>query len=143
MTPDAITLLFKEARNTFPPLKGKPMDNNLMSIGETLLPILMNIPYDQLEGVHSLMAILVDTARYATNRGNTFKRPDRLPLYNSSIANNATLPCTSTQSQSTSPALTTTPSTRWPSVVLPSSFVRWSTRYGIMISRMPTPSTQR
>jgi hypothetical protein len=91
MTPDAITLLFTEARDTFPPLKGKPMDNDLMLIRETLLPILMEIPYNQLGGVHSLMAILVDTARYATNhRGNAFKCPDRLPLYDSSIANNAT-----------------------------------------------------
>ncbi len=46
MTPNAITLLFKEARDTFPPLKGKPTDNNLKSIRETLLPILMEIPYN-------------------------------------------------------------------------------------------------
>jgi hypothetical protein len=91
MTPNAITLLFKEARDTFPPLKRKPTDDDLLLIQETLLPILMEIPYDQLGGVHSLMAILVDTARYATNHGgNTFKRPDRLPLYDSSIASNAT-----------------------------------------------------
>jgi hypothetical protein len=91
MTPNTIMLLFKKACDTFPPLKGKPMDNDLMLIRETLLPILMEIPYDQLGGVHSLMAILVDTARYTTNHGgNAFKRPNRLPLYDSSIANNAT-----------------------------------------------------
>jgi hypothetical protein len=91
MTPDAITLLFKEARDTFPPLKGKPTDNDLMSIGETLLPILMEIPYNQLGGVHSLMTILMDAARYTTDHGGrAFKRPDRLPLYDSSIAYDAT-----------------------------------------------------
>ncbi len=91
MMPEAITLFFKEARDTFPPLEGKPTDYNLMSIRETLLPILMETPYNQLGGVHSLMAILVDAARYATNHGsNAFKCPDRLPLYNSSIADNAT-----------------------------------------------------
>ncbi len=91
MMPEAIMLLFKEARDTFPPLEGKPTDDNLMSIRETLLPILMEIPYNQLGGVHSLMAILIDTTRYATNHGgNAFKCPDRLPLYDSSIANNAT-----------------------------------------------------
>jgi hypothetical protein len=91
MTPDAITLLFKEARDTFPPLKGKPTDDDLMLIRETLLPILMEIPYNQLRGIHSLMAILVEAARYATHHGgNAFKRPDRLPLYDSSIANDAT-----------------------------------------------------
>jgi hypothetical protein len=30
MTPDAITLLFKEACDAFPPFKGKPTDNNLL-----------------------------------------------------------------------------------------------------------------
>jgi hypothetical protein len=91
MTPNAIMLLFKEARDAFSPLKGKPMDDDLMLIRETLLPILMEIPYDQLGGVHSLMAILVDAARYPTDHGgNMFKCPDCQPLYDSSIANNAT-----------------------------------------------------
>jgi hypothetical protein len=62
-----------------------------MSIQETLLPIKMEIPYNQLGGVQSLTAILIDTARYATNHGgNAFKCPDCLPLYDSSIANDAT-----------------------------------------------------
>jgi hypothetical protein len=92
MMPDAITLLFKEVRDTFPPLEEKPTDDNLMSIRETLLPILMEIPYNQLGSVHSLTAILVDAARYTTNHGgNAFKCPDRLPLYDSSIADNATM----------------------------------------------------
>jgi hypothetical protein len=51
----------------------------------------MVIPYDQLGGVHSLTAILTDPARYATNHGGAnFIRPICLPLYNSSITNNAT-----------------------------------------------------
>ena len=57
MTPDAITRLFKEAYDTFPPLEGKPTDDNLLAIWETLLPLLMVIPYDQLNGLHSLTAI--------------------------------------------------------------------------------------
>jgi hypothetical protein len=90
MTPKAIMLLFKEARDTFPPLKGKLTDNDLMLIQETLLPILMEIPFNQLGGVHSLTAILVDATWYATNHGgNAFKR-HCLPLYDSSIANDAT-----------------------------------------------------
>ena len=91
MTPNAITLLFKEARDAFPPLEGKPMDKGLLLIQEMLLPILMEIPYDQLGGVHSLTSIVMDSARYtAEHGGNMFKRPVRLPLYNSSIKDNAT-----------------------------------------------------
>jgi hypothetical protein len=92
MTLDAITLLFKEVYDSFLPLKGKPTDYDLLSIRETILPLLMVIPYNQLGGVHSLTAILTDPARYATNHGGaTFRRPTRLPLYNSSIANDATI----------------------------------------------------
>ncbi len=50
MTPEAITLLFREAHKAFPPLEGKPLDDDLTMIRETLLPILMEIPYDQLGG---------------------------------------------------------------------------------------------
>jgi hypothetical protein len=91
MMPDAITLLFREARQTFPPFKGKPTDNNLTAIRETLLPILMGIPYNQLGGVHSLTAILTDLMRYAANHGGAgFKHSAHLPLYDKNIADNAT-----------------------------------------------------
>ncbi len=90
MMPDTITLLFKEAHDAFFPFKGKPTDNNLLLIREKLLPILMEIPYDQLGEVHSLMALLMDPAKYAADHGATFIHPIRLPLYDGSIANNAT-----------------------------------------------------
>ncbi len=57
---------------------------------ETFLPLLMVIPYDQLLGIHSLMAILTEAAKYKANHGTSkFVRPYRLPLYNRNIANNA------------------------------------------------------
>ena len=91
MTPNTITLLFKEARDAFPPIEGKPTDDDLLSIRETLLPILMEIPYDQFGGVHSLTAIITDDVRYAADHGgNAFKRPVRLLLYDGSIADDAT-----------------------------------------------------
>ena len=91
MTPNGITLLFREVREAFPPFKGKPTDDNLTAIRETLLPILMEIPYDQLGGVHSLTAILMDPMRYAANHGGAaFKRPALLPLYDKNMADNAT-----------------------------------------------------
>jgi hypothetical protein len=76
MMPKAITLLFKEARDSFPPIKGKPTDDDLLSIREILLPILMEIPYDQLGGIHSLTSTLTESGTYAANLGgNAFKRP--------------------------------------------------------------------
>ena len=91
MMHEAITLLFKEANKAFPPLEGKPTDNDLTLIRETLLPILMDIPYGQLGlgGVHSLTAILLDPVRYTTNHGGSrFICPSCLPLYDKNIANN-------------------------------------------------------
>ena len=75
MTPDAITRLFKEAYDTFPPLEGKPTDDDLLAIREGILPLLMVIPYDQLNGIHSLTAILTDAAKYESVQ--TRQRPVR------------------------------------------------------------------
>jgi hypothetical protein len=91
MMANIITLLFKEAYNAFPPFEGKPTDDNLQLIQETLLPLLMVIPFDLLGGIHSLMGILTDAVRYVADHGNAmFVCPSRLPLYNSTITNNAT-----------------------------------------------------
>ena len=91
MTPEAITHLFKEAYDTFPPLEGKPSDDDLLAIREALLPLLMVVPYDQLNGVHSLTAILTEAVKYEAEHGNAkFVRPSRLPLYDKNIADDAT-----------------------------------------------------
>jgi hypothetical protein len=51
----------------------------------------MEIPYNQLGGTHSLVGILTDATRYAPNHGGAaFVRPLCLPLYNATIADNAT-----------------------------------------------------
>jgi hypothetical protein len=91
MTADAITRLFKEASNTFPSLERKPTNDDLLAIRETLLPLLMVIPYDQLLGVYSLMAILAEAAKYEADHGSAkFIRLSRLPLYNKNITDDAT-----------------------------------------------------
>jgi hypothetical protein len=92
MMPNAITLLFKEARDAFPPFEGKPTDNNLLLIRETLLPILMEIPYDQLGETPFPHGPPHGSRRVCCQPGiATFVRPIHLPAYNGSIANNATM----------------------------------------------------
>jgi hypothetical protein len=81
MTPEAINHLFKEAYDTFPPLEGKPSDDDLLAIREALLPFLMVIPHDQLNGIHALTAILTEAVKYEAKHGNAkFVRPSGLPL---------------------------------------------------------------
>jgi hypothetical protein len=68
MTLDAITCPFKEAHDAFPPLEGKPSNDELLDIRETLLPLLMVISYNQLNGVHSLTAILAKSVKYKQSK---------------------------------------------------------------------------
>jgi hypothetical protein len=89
MMPEAITRLFKEAHDAFPPLKGKPSNNDLLAIQETLLPLLMVIPYDQLNGVHSLTAILTKAVKYKADHCTKSIRPACLPLYDKMITDDA------------------------------------------------------
>ncbi len=90
MTPNAITRLFNEAHDPPPSLEGKPSEDDHLAIQETLLPLLMVIPYDQLNGVHSLTAILTKAVKYEADHGAKFVHPDCLPLYDKTIADNAT-----------------------------------------------------
>ncbi len=88
--PDAITLLSKEANDSFPPIEGKPTNNNLLAIREAILPLLMVIPCDLLTEVHSLTAILMEAGKYEAYHGNhTFVHSSCLPLYNATIDNDA------------------------------------------------------
>ena len=90
MRPDAVTLLFKEAYDVFPPLEGKPTDDDLLAIKEALLPLLMVIPFDAVRGIHSLTALLTDDGKYAAaHGGHSFVRPVRLPLYDEGIPDDA------------------------------------------------------
>jgi hypothetical protein len=51
----------------------------------------MVIPYDQLGGTHSLVAILTKAAKYKADHGNKkCVRAKRLPLYDDTIANDTT-----------------------------------------------------
>jgi hypothetical protein len=143
MNPELITRLFKEAYNTFPPLEGKPTEDDLLVIWETLLPLLMVIPYDQLKGIHPLTAILTEAAKYKADQGNKkIARSIRHSLSNKNIAINATKKNSALEPRPPiNPALTTTPVTRRLNKALPNSVVTLLTRSGTTISRMPRRST--
>jgi hypothetical protein len=73
-----------------PPLEGKLSDNDLLAIRETFLPLLMVIPYNQLNRVHSLTAILTKAVKYEAGHGAKFVCLACLPLYDKTIADNTT-----------------------------------------------------
>jgi hypothetical protein len=81
MTPEAITLLLKEATEAFTVIEGKPSDDDILIIHETLLPLLMYIPFKLAGGIHSLTGLITETTTYKADHGNfAFVRPTRLPL---------------------------------------------------------------
>jgi hypothetical protein len=144
MTSNAITLLFKEACDTFPPIEGKPTDNNLQSIRKKILPILMEIPYNQLRGTHSLVGILTNATRYAANHGGaTFLRPLCLPLYDATIANNATTVICIRAEAAYQAKLNNYASFNAAKHGAAKFLCKVIKRCGTTTSRTPTPSTQR
>ena len=91
MTPESITFLFKEAKEAFTLIDRKPTDDDLLVIRESLLLLIMDIPYDHLGGIHSLTGIITNATTYAAKHGNVaFVQPTRLPLYNATIPDDAT-----------------------------------------------------
>jgi hypothetical protein len=104
----------------------------------------MEIPYDQLGGTHSLVGILTDAMRYATDHGGaTFVCPLRLPLYDATIADNATTVIRVCAESAHQAKLDDYASLRLLSAVRPNSYTRSLMRCGTTTSRTPTPSKQR
>ena len=144
MTPEAITHLFKEAYDTFPPLEGKPSDDDLLAIREALLPLLMVVPYDLLNGVHSLTAILTEAVKYEAEHGNAkFVRPSRLPLYDKNIADDATTVVRVRAEAAHKARLDDYASYEAAELESPNFSAMSSMRSGTTISKTPIPSTRR
>jgi hypothetical protein len=123
MTPEAITLLFWEARKAFPPLEGKPLDDDLTTIRETLLPILMEIPLQSTWGGST------PSRQSSRTQGGTPPTMAAVHLFaraacHSTIRILPTMHSPSSEStgkQSTVPDSTIMPSTKRPSTAQPSS----------------------
>ena len=82
MKAEAITLLFNEVSDVFPPIDSKATDDNLLAIQEKFLPILMLISYDQLTAVHSITGIITNNVWYMAEHGNVARN---LHVYHSRI----------------------------------------------------------
>ena len=81
MTTDEILTVLKEATDNFDDIAVKPTDDGMYHMNRTLLPILLKIPYDQVEATHNLSGIIPPYAKYTTNYGMAFKLPTRPGLY--------------------------------------------------------------
>ena len=85
MTPEDVAILFAEAFERFTAIVGQPTDADLHELRECLLPILLDIPYDQETGKHNLVGIIADGANYQNNFGLPFVRPTRKTAYDKGL----------------------------------------------------------
>ena len=72
MTPDDILTVKKEATDTFGNIAAKPTDNDMSHINQTLLPVLLKIPYNQVEATRNLSGLILPSAKYIANCGTAF-----------------------------------------------------------------------
>ena len=74
MTPDEILTVLKNATDNFGDISVKPTNNDMYCMNRTLLPILLKIPYNQVDATHNVSGIITPSAKYTTNYGISFKR---------------------------------------------------------------------
>ena len=90
MTPDETITVLKEATDTFGDISVKPTDNDMSRMNKTLLPILLEIPDDQVDATHNLSGLITPSVKYTKKYGTAFKCSKRPKPYCTTIT--ATMP---------------------------------------------------
>ena len=80
MTPEEVLSFLKEAADAFTAISGKPANNDLTRVKKLIYPLLLSVPYDQVEVKHNLCGIITPTASYSKTYGSPFPIPNRPPL---------------------------------------------------------------
>ena len=89
MTPEDITATIKAALDLFPPIQGKPTDEHITRIVDVLTPILLDIPYDEANAIHSLVGLIASSGAYVKKYSKFFLRPTRIKAYDPDIKTEA------------------------------------------------------
>ena len=85
-TPEEIRTLFAEALAAFEPIVGQPTDTDLFRLREVLSPLLLNIPYDMVNGgADNMVGIIMPKATYVSIYDREFTRPKPLKAYDDGI----------------------------------------------------------
>ena len=89
MTPDEIVSKFLVALDNFEPITNQPSDSDLTRLREAIAPLLLQIPYDETGGTHTLIRIIRAKPVYLKRYGEAFPEPTRVGAYDLEIDNNA------------------------------------------------------
>ena len=65
--------VIKEATNTFGNIFVKPTNDDMPRMNQMILPILLNIPYDQVKTTHNLSGFISTSAKYIARYGTAFQ----------------------------------------------------------------------
>ena len=71
-TPKEVTLALKEACKKIVSFEQNLMDANIISMAETLTPILMEIEYNPVDGMHNLWGVIASENHYTKQYGSKF-----------------------------------------------------------------------
>lgn len=89
MSPEEIVIKFAEALKDFECIVGQPTDKDLTCLRECLFCLLLAIPYNEEQGTHNLIGLIADEADYARKYGARFLHPFKLPIYDTTISDDA------------------------------------------------------
>ena len=90
MTPEDIVAKFADALKKFEPIDGQPSETYLTRIWEVLATLLLQIPYDETEGIHNLIGLIRPVVAYTTRYGTEFAKPACVRAYAENIDEDAT-----------------------------------------------------
>ena len=90
MTPDEIVSKFSVALDNFESITDQPSESDLTRLREAIAPLLLQIPYDEMGGVHNLIGIVRAKPAYLKRYGEALPEPTRVGAYDLEIDDNAT-----------------------------------------------------
>ena len=81
--------MLKKSTDTFGEIAVKPTEDDISRMVRTILPILLKIPYDEVDATHNLSGLISPSAKYTSKYGTAFNPPMRPKPYSPTI--NATM----------------------------------------------------
>ena len=93
-TPEEFTLVIKQASEIFTTVVGKPNDNNLLAIADSLIFILLQVvKFNGTANIHKLFGVVATDKDYlaTTGQAETFSVPAILSVYDKTIRSIATI----------------------------------------------------
>ena len=91
MTPEGIVAKFAHSLDNVELINRQPSDTDLTRLGESVTPLLLQIPYDKTGAVQNLIGLIRPEDAYVARYGKVFPDPTRVVAFNSNTDNDTTV----------------------------------------------------